>query len=236
MKFNELAWAAVCFYYHSAGDKRYGSIMREKDFLSRLRQCPQTVTVKEFEAKAIDSYINLENKDLLVSRQLAEKILNKIVDIQPELASLSEVSLMECSLNDSLLLEAIAATYAELRAYGLWITGASKMAHLLNDRLFPLLSPPLARYFNITEEKGSIKSWLIKIQSEIREATSDFAQQKIPTSLELFLSSQVGYSKEGYNKSILKFADEYYWLKFADGLPVPPRWTPAVTQPAPNWA
>lgn len=234
MKFNDLAWGAVCFYYHSAGDKRYGGIMKDTGFLSRLRTMPQTLTEREFEEKAIDSFINIENRDLLVSHQLSDKILKKIIELNPEISTLADVTLLEVNLNEPRIFDAIINTYAELRAYGLWITGASKIAHLLNDQLFPLLSPPLARYFNITDNKDSIKSWLARIQGELAEATTDFRAQGIPGAPDRYLSNHLSYGQEGYTKSLLKYVDEYYWLKFADGLPVPPRWTPAC--PATNAA
>ena len=40
--------------------------------------------------------------------------------------------------------------------------------------------------------------------------------------------SKARFFIEDYNKSLLKYEDEYYWFKFADGLPVPPRWTPGA--------
>ena len=122
-------------------------------------------------------------------------------------------------------------TYAELRVYGLWITGASKIAHLLNDRLFPLLSPTLARYFNISDDKTSIKNWLFRIQSDAREVTEDYRIEQGTGNPEQFLSNQLGYSGEGCEKSLLKFIDEYYWLRYADCLPVPPIWTPDMMKP-----
>jgi hypothetical protein len=232
MKFNDLAWAAVCFYYRSAGDKRYCAAMKDSDFLSRMRCMPQALSVKEFEEKAIDGFINMENYDLLVSHRLTEQILKTIVDLQLEIFTLMGMSLLECNLNDRRLTEAITMTYAELRAYGLWITGASKIAHLLNDRLFPLLSPSLARHFNISDDKASIRNWLFRVQNDLQEATADFHAQGMQGSLEHFLSSKLGYSAEGCKKSLVKFADEYYWLKYSDCLSVPPRWAPGLNQPS----
>jgi len=53
MKFNELAWGAVCFYYRSAGDSKYSRIMREAEFLSRLRMAPAEINAAEFEQKVV---------------------------------------------------------------------------------------------------------------------------------------------------------------------------------------
>ena len=233
MKFNDLAWAAVCFYYRSAGDRRYCAIMKDNDFLSRLRCMPQALSVKEFEEKAIDGFINMENYDLLVSHQLAEKILKKIIDLQLETFAMMGMTLLECNLNDRQIIEAITLTYTELRAYGLWITGASKIAHLLNDRHFPLLNPALARYFNITDDKTSIRNWLFRIQNDMQEVNAEFLAEGLEGSLEQFLSNRLGYTAEGCEKSLVKFIDEYYWLKYADCLTIPPRWAPGLI-PSPN--
>ncbi len=226
MNFNELGWAATCFYYRAVGDKRYGNIMRDRDFLTRLRSSPREVSLIEFEDKAILGFINMENYDLLVAHRLAEKILATIVTLQPEISTLKEADLSECPL-DGDTGEAILKIYSELRAYGLWITGASKICHLLNDRLFPLLSPDLVRYFNITDDKTSLHEWLKQVQADISEASVDFNRQGLTGAPADFLSHQLGYSTEGYDKSLVKFADEYYWLRYGDGLPVPPRWIPA---------
>jgi hypothetical protein len=205
--------------------------MKDRDFISRLCSAPQTVSVKEFKEKAIDGFIKVEKCDLLVSHRLAEKFLKKIVDLQLEIFTLADTSLFECNLNDKRLVDVIIMTYAELRAYGLWITGASKIAHLLNDRLFPLLSPTLARYFNISDDKTSIKNWLFRIQSDAREVTEDYRIEQATGNPEQFLSNQLGYSGEGCEKSLLKYIDEYYWLRYADCLPVPPIWTPDMMKP-----
>ena len=232
MKFNDLAWGAVGFYYRSAGDKRYSDIMRDSEFLTRLRYQPLDVSPKEFEIKAILGFIKLESYDLLVSHQLAQNIINKIVELQPELSHLMRVSMLECNLNDRDIAEAISRIYNELQAYGLWITGASKIAHILNNHLFPVISPALTHHFNVTEDSASIRHWLLKTQNDIQEASDDFQREGLPGAPEVYLSERLGYATEGYQKSLVKFADEYYWLRYADGLVVPPRWLPVVNSSA----
>ena len=53
MNFNTLSWAAVLFYYRSAGDKQYGKIVSDVSFLERLRRRPESVDPEEFEKKVI---------------------------------------------------------------------------------------------------------------------------------------------------------------------------------------
>jgi hypothetical protein len=230
VKFNDLAWAAVCFYYRSTGDKRYCATMRDTDFLTRLRNSPQDLRLIEFEEKAILGFINLENYDLLVAHRLAEKVLSKIIGLKGELDLIKGHTLLETDLRSPRVSEAISNVYAELRAYGLWITGASKICHLLNEHLFPLLSPDLIRHFNITEENSSLLNWLLKVQEDVHEVAADFQRQGLPGTPEQFLSEHIGYVADGCSKSLVKLADEYYWLRYGDGLPVPPKWAPNLLQ------
>ena len=227
MKFNDLAWAAVCFYYRSAGDRRYCAIMKDSDFLSRLRCMPQALSVKEFEEKAIDGFINMENYDLLVSHQLAEKILKKIIDLQLETFAMMGTSLLECNLNDRQIIEAITLTYTELRAYGLWITGASKIAHLLNDKLFVPLNLNISNHFNLLEGSTDLINWLRIMQHNARRVTKDFHDRGFSGTPEKYLSEKLGYMRHGCHKSLVKYLDEYYWLCLADRLPIPPPWIPS---------
>ena len=51
MNFGQLSWGAVCFYYRSLGDQKYTRIMRDTQFLSRLRKEPFNISTAEFEEK-----------------------------------------------------------------------------------------------------------------------------------------------------------------------------------------
>ena len=63
-------------------------------------------------------------------------------------------------------------------------------------------------------------------QQNALEVTIDFQDYGYDSSPEDFLSRKLGYKDQGYQKSLVKFLDEYYWLKFGDNLPVPPSWIP----------
>ena len=79
MNFNQLSWGVVCFYYRLAGDNRYCKIMRDTDFLVKLRQSPSDITPKEFEEKVLLDHVNIENYDLLIGHNLARNVLGKII-------------------------------------------------------------------------------------------------------------------------------------------------------------
>jgi hypothetical protein len=226
MKFNTLAWSAVCFYYKSAGDKRYSTVMSDHQFIEQLRHNPKEVSIKEFEEKAILGFVNIQNYDLLIGHKLTESILTQIIYLQDDLSKLQDLSLIECNL-DHKVVNLINRIYSELCVKGLWITGASKIAHLLNDDLFPPISIDIARHFDI-QYKTDITQLLQIMQRDIQEATNDFHKQGLEGTPNQLLSDKLGYTMLGYKKSLSKFADEYYWLSYGDGLPIPPKWIPDI--------
>ena len=201
--------------------------MRDTDFLSKIREMPSEIDPAMFEEKIILEYLSIENYDLLIGHDLAQNILAKIVELQPELSYLRNLTLLDCDLYFSETAEKINKIYAGLLSIrGLWLTGVSKIAHLLNDRLLAILNLNISTYFGLLEKDNSVISWLRITQQHAREVSSDFAQQGFTGSPDAYLSEKMGYSRYGYQKSLVKFIDEYFWLRFGDHLPVPPRWVP----------
>lgn len=227
MNFNQLSWGAVCFYYRSAGDKKYSKIMRDTQFLATLRQAPSDINVKEFEEKVILGHVNIENYDLLIGHNLAANVLAKIVELQPELSSLQNVTLLDCDLSDNDIAEKLRRIYVGLYSiHGLWLTGVSKIAHLLNDKLFAILNLDISDHFKLLEGNTSLIQWLKVTQQNAQEVTQDFQEQGLSGSPNEFLSDKLGYTSCGYEKSLVKFLDEFFWLRFGDNLPIPPKWAP----------
>jgi len=231
ISFNQLSWAAVCFYYRSAGDNKYSRIMSDTDFLLTLRRAPFNITPEEFEEKVILGYVNIENYDLLIGHRLAESVLNKLTEMKDEIASLQDITLLDCNLSDSSVTEKIGKIYAGLYfVQGLWLTGVSKITHLLNDKLFVMLNLDISNHFGLLEGDTSLTQWLKVAQQNAKAVTSDFHEQGFTGTPEKFLSDNIGYTEFGYEKSLVKFLDEYFWLRYGDNLPIPPRWVPSVLQ------
>ena len=227
MNFNQLAWGAVCFYYRSAGDYRYCKSMNDTSFITKLRKAPMDISIKEFEEKVILHHINIENYDLLIGNNLARNVMSTIVKLQSEITMLEDVTLLDCDLSNSELTESIVKVYQSLYSInGLWLTGVSKIAHLLNDNLFALLNLDISNHFQLVEGTTSLDRWLKITQENMQEVTRDFKEQGFPGSPEQFLSDKLGYSEYGCQKSLVKFLDEYFWIRFGDNLPIPPRWAP----------
>jgi len=195
MNFNQLSWGALCFYYRSAGDHKYGKIMKNSSFLSRLRETPADIGVAEFEEKVILGHVNIENYDLLIGHNLAGSVLAKIIKLQPEISSLQNISLLDFDFSDSDMVENIKSLYSGLYSVrGLWLTGVSKISHLLNDRLLVLLNLDISNHFNLLEENTSLIQWLKITQKNAQEVTEDFHRQGYPGSPEEFLSDKLGYT------------------------------------------
>ena len=227
MNFSQLAWGAICFYYRSTGDNRYSRIMRDSDFLNRLKHEPSSINAQEFEERVLLDHINIENYDLLLGHGLAKSVLERIVELQPVVSPLLDVTLLDCDLSDSELTNRINTIYARIYSInGLWLTGVSKIVHLLNDKLFPILNLNISRHFGILEGDTNLIQWVKITQQNAREVVTDFQQQGFEGTVEKFLSEKLGYSRYGYEKSLVKFLDEFFWLRFGDNLPVPPRWIP----------
>ena len=243
MDFNTLSWGAVLFYYRSAGDKKYGALMADAWFLERLRRHPKTVEAAEFETRVIRDQIHIEDYDLLVGHALAKRVLAQVVNLQSILSPLLEMSILDCNLSGTFTTDAINRVYSEIACVdGLWITGGSKIMHVLNDRLFPVISPDIASTFGLTGNEFRLVEWMRFIQENARAVVSDFRQRDLPGLPEAFLSEKLGYTKAGFRKSMVKFLDEYFWLRHGDHLPVPPRWLPplhnspaAETSPVPGF-
>lgn len=227
MNFNQLSWGALCFYYRSAGDYKYGKIMKNTSFLSRLRENPADISVTEFEENVILGHVNVENYDLLIGHNLAGKVLAKIIELKPIISSLQDTNLLDFDFSDSDMVNNIRNLYSGLYSIrGLWLTGVSKISHLLNDNLLVLLNLNISSHFKLVEENTNLIEWLKITQGNFREVTDDFKKQGFPGSPAEFLSDKLGYTKQGYRKSLVKFIDEYFWLRFGDNLPVPPAWAP----------
>ena len=226
MKFNDLAWAAILYYYKSSGDRKYVKLFRDTAFISKLRQMPWDVPYEEFETKVIYGFISSIGLRLPAVRG-EENVLAHIVELHPCIASFQGVCLHDCDLSNEDLQNNIREMYDRLHAiHGFWLTGISKVAHLLNDSLFVALNLGTSSYFGLLGGAEDFIKWLRIVQQSAREVTEDFYTLGLPGSPEEFLSKQLGYMHYGCQKSLTRFIDEYYWLTTSENLPVPPKWLP----------
>jgi hypothetical protein len=201
--------------------------MRDTAFISRLRKAPFDISAKEFEEKVLVEHVNIDNYDLLIGHKLAANVLAKLVELRSETSSLQDVILLNCDLTQSDLTEKINKIYATVYSVqGLWLTGVSKIVHLLNVELFPLLNLDISNHFGILAGDTNLIQWLRITQQNAQEVMKDFHKLAFSGSPEKFLSDKLGYTSYGYEKSLVKFLDEFFWLRFGENLPIPPRWIP----------
>jgi len=227
VNFNDIAWAAICFYYKSVADRKYCRILSDTPFIEKLRQTPHGIRPSEFEQKVLLDYVNIINYDVLVEHRLAERLLEIIVVLQPDVSALQGLTLLDCDLSDNVIANSIEGIYGAFYSVpGLWATGISKIAHLLNDKLLVLLNMDLSNRFRLLDSSTGVITWAKFLQDVARQVTRDFEEQGYPGTPEGFISEKLGYTKHGCGKSLVKYLDEYYWLHFAESLPIPPPWIP----------
>jgi hypothetical protein len=226
MKFKDLGWAAFLYYYKSGGDRKYIKLFRDVSFITRLRQSPWDIQYEEFEQKVIYGFISSIGLRLPPTRK-STNILSEIIELQPCISCLQGISLHDCDFSDEDLLVNIRGIYDRLHGiHGFWITGISKITHVLNDSLFAALDLGTSSHFGLVGDTDSFITWLKIAQESAREVTQDFSNLGLQGSPENYLSEKLGYTNYGCEKSLARFIDEYYWLTTSENLPIPPRWVP----------
>lgn len=226
MKFNDLAWAALLHHYKSGGDKKYIKLFRDTAFLTKLRDAPWDVPYEEFEVKVLTGFLN----SIGLRRPTGTKggnILTEIIKLHSYTSFFQGMRLHDCDFSDSNVLKNIRQIYNGLSTIdGLWITGLSKIAHVLNDGLFVVHDPRTLKHLGLRSKADDYIKWLGIAQQHAVEATADFATLGLPGQPEVFLSEKVGSSNYGCEKSLARFIDEYFWLTTSENLSIPPIWAP----------
>jgi hypothetical protein len=228
VKFSDLGWAALLHYYQSDKDRRYVRLFGDGEFLSKLRETPWDVSYPEFEAKVISGFVNSLGLRLPVGTR-GGNLLAEIIRLRGCTSHLKGASLLDCDLSNKSLLKNIKEIYQGLGSIdGLWVTGVTKIAHVLNDSLFVILDSRIAENFSLRDEADDYIEWLTMAQQQAMQVASDFKAQGLSGSPEAFLSEKLGYSSYGCQKSLARFIDEYFWLTVGENLPIPPKWLPPL--------
>ncbi len=229
MKFSDLAWAALLHYYKSSGDRKYVELFRDTAFISKLRQTPWDVPYEEFETKVLSGFVNSISLRLPVGTRGAN-ILAKIIKLRQCTSSLQGLRLLDCDLSNEDLLKNIRQIYNGLSSVdGFWVTGISKITHVLNDSLFVVLDLRTLKYFGLRGRADDYIKWLDIAQQHAQEVTRDFYTLGLPGSPETLLSEKLGHSNYSCKKSLARFIDEYFWLTTSENLSIPPNWIPPLS-------
>jgi len=229
VKFSDLGWAALLHYYISNKDREYVRLFGDTAFISKLRETPWDVSYGEFETKVISGFINSLGLRLPVGTR-GGNVLAEIIKLRRCTSRLQSARLLDCDLSNEDLLKNIREIYQGLSTIdGLWVTGISKIAHVLNNSLFVILDLETSDYFGLGGEADDYIKWLGIAQQHALEVTRDFCALGLPGSPEAFLSEKLGYSSYGCQKSLARFIDEYFWLTTSGNLPIPPNWVPPLS-------
>jgi hypothetical protein len=228
MKCSDLGWAAVCFFYRSGGDLKYVNMMSDRAFIDKLRTDPGHLSSSEFEEKAILGYIKIENYDLFLKHKLAIQVVDSLGRMTPCLSLVRGLDILSADLESAgadSISHAAESMYRTLSSIeGVWSTGASKILHLLNDRLFPVVTPSIISLLNLPPGGFRFSEYLKRIQYQA-VILAEGCKKISPVDIADHISERLGYTAGGCRKSLVKYIDEYYFL-ITNGLPVPPHWTP----------
>lgn len=228
MKFQDLCWSAMLFQYRSRNDRRYLTIMEDSDFIAKLREKPDTVGINEFEQKVILNYIMVCNYDLLLKHEFSHAILSAIVDLEPEFNYFKNISILDIDLSDNNVEAKLTNIFCRFcKIKGLQLLGVSKILHLMNDKLFSIITKDFTDQYRTSDYSSRPIKWLKQIQIDAKEIIDDFNKINTGSTVEEYLASKLGIGEKGFKKSIVKYIDEYYWIKTIDRLELPPNWIPS---------
>jgi len=234
MNYKEIAWAALIAYYGGGGNKdRYVQLFKNRQLIDSLRNNASLVSFEDFRDKVIRHFINSWGR-MRLQDNTAHQIYDAIIILQGSTSQILNDTLPTCNLSTgSTVCEVTAQLYDKLANIpGLKMTGFSKIAHILNDSLFPMIDNPIRETYRkqcgiSLDAKGYI-NWMREMQRQALNVVADFKKQGITAPIEVFLSTKLGFTSGGCTKSLVKFLDEYYWLTVTNGTPFPPPWIPPM--------
>lgn len=231
MNYKEIAWAAVIDCCIAGNNNRYVEFFRNKNLINDLRQNPYSVPLAVFKDKVISNFLNPWGR-MRWEDSTAEDIYKAIIALHPFTLKIGNDTLMTCNLSSgSTVCNVTGKIYDGLTSIrGVNMVGFSKIAHILNDSLFPLIDNPMREQYKEVYGIGNscqgYINWMIEMQKQACAVVGDFHKQGFAGSLEILLSQKLGLASVGCNKSLVKFLDEYYWLTVTRGVPIPPKWIP----------
>ena len=231
MNYEEIAWAAVIDYYLAGNNNKYIELFKNRELIDNLRHNPSSVPFQVFRDDVVSAFLNAWGR-LFLQDDSAQEIYDAIIELNPSTRLIADDTLVACDLSPaSTVCRITEKIYDRLTGFsGVSMTGFSKIAHVLNDSLFPLIDNPIRKKYRKTygirvNSQGYI-NWMREMQEQARAVVQDFQKQGLPGSVEIFLSEKLGYTSVGCSKSLAKFIDEYYWLTITHGVPIPPKWIP----------
>jgi len=169
LKFTELAWSAVLYYYRSTGDKKYVKLFSDTQFLSDLRYKPSDISEEDFKTKVIIGFISDIGIRPLVSQE--RELLEGIKKLHKALSSVGDVDLLSCDLSDENIIENIKQIYEWQKLNPEYCDPSSKCSDTYQKMLFQVMNGD-----TIEESNENIN----KIIKNIAKETIDQKNIKFP--------------------------------------------------------
>lgn len=227
---DDLIWAATTFGNHYDNDN-YQYVFKQGDFIETLRFRPAELNIKDIRDILVD-FLNkwgcrLKNYD----DSTASNLKTCLIKTHSDLLSMQQKTIFD--LEDDFGKEKIENIFNSFWFYGSDITknfgptATSKTLHLINPRLFTMWDEKIRLFYWVNNEKiidsgQGYYLFLLEVKviadSLIKESEQR-TKQKDPA---LWLSEQLGIEPP---MSIVKFIDQYNWLRCTKRLERPKGWT-----------
>lgn len=220
MRFRDLAWGAFLYMNRNNGthgERDYEDLLTDDGFQKRLQNNPQPDDFKRI--RNFVAHFGVP----WVPKEFAEKYLQPIWStLKPHISTLSRVTLDKANFSDSQIQNAV------IRAFD-WPPGAarwgsdtvkSKVLHFFNIQLFVMWDKSISDPYKGGGE-GYLE-FLKEMQIQAKEAINDFIELRQSSSVEVFLSEKLGYTK---CRPLSKLIDQYNWVITSQKWPSrPPNW------------
>lgn len=235
MNYKDIAWAAFIDTFIAGNNNKYVELFRNKNLINNMRQNPSSIPFKDFNDKVVSKFLNSWGKMYIQNNSVynrSKEIYDAIIELTPFILQIGNDNLVTCNLSSSsTVCNVTMKIYNRLTIIpGISMVGFSKIAHILNDSLFPLIDNPIRKeykkIYGISPSHAGYINWMVEMQKQACYIIEDFHKQGFIGSPGVFLSQQLGYTSVGCNKSLVKFLDEYYWLTITHGVTIPPKWVP----------
>ncbi len=230
---NEVMWA-TCTYRNSpySYDSSYLTVLTDKPFLERLRVNTASLSISDVRWKLI-GFLNqwgcrLRDYDDTTARNLHKLI----VQIQPQYCKFNGNSILDLPLSNESLQDEIYQIFSVFLVYpnpvykNFGWTALSKTLHVINPELFPMWDAAIRLEYwshdrSIDESGRGYIKFMIATQEIAGMLVAEFRNRFGREDLASFLSDRL---QIGVSQSLIKFIDEFNWVRFTRGEKMPKDW------------
>jgi hypothetical protein len=223
--FIDIAWA-VALRDLVDYNKSYDDIMKEEEFLEKIRRNPEYLTYKEIESILLKFLNDWGCRITKVNYSSISKVLREFfIKNNGRLYLEEDISTFDFDVNESRL-EGIFKELDEIKDIG--PTSVSKILHITNPCLFVMWDMGIAKELGYEHSTKGYFEFLKKMQKYanniLRTFKERFSDEK---DLEDFFYR---YFKLKRKCTLAKFLDEYNWAKHTKKWKIPPEWDVGILE------